>query len=490
MFSNDDDRSEEKDGSLQLNLNSPMQAELGQGVVDFDEIMPSSKDYSPAVKPLPYESIVTKPKVNPLLKLSPRSNKKVYIIDDSVSKSADNNSKSHLSRKGIDSHTFAEEEKTVSLQDAYNRDLLDFSATNPLSAMSKAKKDPNSVGRVGSTLTKPQEKKSLPQKMNHAILLIKPHAVNVGMIYLITASLESANIKIVSKGSFTGTELLESKLFEKHRLTDKRYAFEENAQRITFTSDEGRRTIHALGESIIAAALQNRVFNCKEAYQHLKISESILHDICKMSPMRVKLRKGLHITRVDDACINDIMAFVYPDLKSALEQPIYIINGFYEDQKTEFEAPSSTTHFMCLEWDGNQLPWMDFLKDIVGDRNPAQAVSSSIRGTAFSDWRKLGLLSQPTEDHNCVYVSSSAADGFVDRFNWISGTILYSDTFGARMIAANIPAATILKWIVTNPVIEGKSYLDHMYGLDSDECIAKSLVFIGNVESASIYLLL
>ena len=81
-----------------------------------------------------------------------------------------------------------------------------------------------------------------------------------------------------------------------------------------------------------------------------------------------------------------------------------------------------------------------------------------------------------------MYVSSSAADGFVDRFNWIEGTILYSDALGSRMVAANIPASSILKWIVTNPVINGKAYLDHMYGLDSDECIAKSLTFVGKFE--------
>ena len=477
---------------MQINLTSPTtQIELGQGRFHFNELVPSpsTDHYAPALKPLPFDSIITKHKANPMLSSSrmTKSSQKVYIIDESLGESGSimSNSKSNVLRKGIDSASFDDEEKSVYLQDAYGKESIEFSNTNPLSGAkyTSSNRDANSVGRVGSTLTNPPAKKALPQKMNYAVLIIKPHAVNAGISYLVTASLGSANVKIVTKRSFTGDELLQSKLYEKHRSIDRLYSAEETSvQSITFTSEEGKKTLSALGESITAAVWQKRVFNCKGACLHLKINESILHDICKMSTMRAKLRKGLHITRVDSTCINDIMMFVYSDLKAALEVPIYVINGFYEAAKTEFESPSSSMQLMCIEWDGNQLPWAEFMSQIIGDRDPSKALSSSIRGTAYANWRKLGLMSQPSEDRNCVYVSSSAADGFVDRFNWIEGTILYSDALGSRMVAANIPASSILKWIVTNPVINGKAYLDHMYGLDSDECIAKSLTFVGKFE--------
>ena len=478
------DRFERKEDALQLNLNSPTtQIELGRGGFSFDEVVPTV--YSPSLKPLPFDSIITKQKANPMLSssLSAKVSHKVYIIDESLGDSNSimmSTSKSNFLRKGIDSASFDDDEKSVYWQDAYGKESLDFSSTNQFSVTNK---DANAVGRVGSTLTNPPAKKALPQKMNHAVLIIKPHAVNAGISYLVTASLASANVKIVTKKIFTGGELLTSKLYEKHRSIDRRYSAEDTSvQSITFTSEEGKKTLAVLGESITAAVWQKRVFNCKQACAHLKINESILHEICNMSAMRVKLRKGLHITRLDSTCINDIMMFVYADLKAALEVPIYVINGFYEAAKTEFESPSSSIQFMCIEWDGNQLPWSDFMIQLIGDRDPSKAISSSIRGTAFTNWRKLGLMSQPTEERNCVYVSSSAADGFVDRFNWVEGTILYSDALGSRMISANIPASSILKWIVTNPVINGKSYLDHMYGLDSDECVAKSLTFVGELK--------
>lgn len=35
------------------------------------------------------------------------------------------------------------------------------------------------------------------------------------------------------------------------------------------------------------------------------------------------------------------------------------------------------------------------------------------------------------------------------------------------------------EWLVKNPLVRGKSVVDHMFGLDSEECVAKMVALTG-----------
>jgi capsid protein len=46
------------------------------------------------------------------------------------------------------------------------------------------------------------------------------------------------------------------------------------------------------------------------------------------------------------------------------------------------------------------------------------------------------------------------------------------DSFGARALAAGIPAATLKEWSV-DPQVKGKSVFDQLEDLDAADCLAK-----------------
>lgn len=63
--------------------------------------------------------------------------------------------------------------------------------------------------------------------------------------------------------------------------------------------------------------------------------------------------------------------------------------------------------------------------------------------------------------------------GLAERMNWLK-TPLEKDEFGAELLKAGVPAATIQAWSV-DPQVKGKSLFDQLEDTDVDECIKKAV---------------
>ena len=57
--------------------------------------------------------------------------------------------------------------------------------------------------------------------------------------------------------------------------------------------------------------------------------------------------------------------------------------------------------------------------------------------------------------------------------NWLK-TPLEKDEFGAELLKAGVPAATIRAWSV-DPQVKGKSLFDQLEDTDVDECVKKAV---------------
>ncbi len=51
--------------------------------------------------------------------------------------------------------------------------------------------------------------------------------------------------------------------------------------------------------------------------------------------------------------------------------------------------------------------------------------------------------------------------------------MLFTDSFGSRLLSCNIPSLTVQNWM-KNPVVQNKCIFDHMYALEAEECIMKA----------------
>jgi hypothetical protein len=76
--------------------------------------------------------------------------------------------------------------------------------------------------------------------------------------------------------------------------------------------------------------------------------------------------------------------------------------------------------------------------------------------------------------------------GLAERMNWLKVPV-ERDPFGARVLAAGIPAATIKEWSV-DPQVKGKSVFDSLEDTDSDECVKRLVALNAPTNSAFVFI--
>ena len=140
--------------------------------------------------------------------------------------------------------------------------------------------------------------------------------------------------------------------------------------------------------------------------------------------------------------------------------------------RASFVAPGTSIHYYVVEFDPAKLSWADFRAKVLGPTDPKDAPEGALRGAILKDWQALGLKEVPNVGDNGVHASASPFEGLAERMNWLSADAA-TDAFGARLIAAGVPAATIKAWSL-DPQVAGKSLFDALEDLDSAACVAKA----------------
>ena len=311
------------------------------------------------------------------------------------------------------------------------------------------------------------------KRLNSALLYIKPHSFKTGMQYLVSSCLDDHNIRVLSRGKYSAEEIQQQHLFDRQFSYMARYAVTAPAQTVALTESESALFQDMFEEEWAQVQSGHRVWNAAEACESLCFSPEQLYDLWKCAPLQLHLRRGLQVCRIDQA-----NATANSALLEQVVEPLYVINGFYPSMRLSYTTSGSPLHYMVIEWEGSQLSWRDLLDKVVGHEDPRRALSGSIRAKLLQQWEELGFTAPPDRRDNGVHVSKSAFEGLVERLVWSKGAVLFTDSFGSRLLNSNIPAFTVQNWL-QNPTIQDQGVFDHMHGMDAEECVAKAQSLLG-----------
>jgi len=291
---------------------------------------------------------------------------------------------------------------------------------------------------------------------NSAFVFIKPHANTNKVQTLVAAEFGARGIKILQEGELTGAQIDAGMLIDQHY-----YAI---ASKATLLKPEQMPVPKAkfqekFGLDFDKAVADGLVFNALDACKQLEIDAAGL-DAAWGKADKIKFGGGFYCGLVS-----------LPGKK-----PIYTFNGFFMEMRSKFVAPSVSIHYYVVEWDSGSLAWSDFRGKVLGPTDPAAAPAGSLRGQILAKWQDLGLKTVPDTGDNGVHASASPFEGLAERMNWLKVPV-ERDPFGARVLAAGIPAATIKEWSV-DPQVKGKSVFDSLEDTDSDECVKRLVALL------------
>ncbi len=298
-------------------------------------------------------------------------------------------------------------------------------------------------------------------------LFLKPSANNHAVLALVGEVLHQHGVRIVANEKLTGSELAFRKVLDSQYGLAEQFAHSVRTEDLVLSAEELRNFRSVFSAPWTQAVHHGKVLNAAEACEHLHIDGFALSDLWHRAEFRHRIRRGLYVSCLTSECSED------PSVRKKLKYPLYVVNGFFDALRESYCAKRACVHYLVVEWDGAHLSWGRLQKTVIGDCDPNLAAPSSIRGRLFSDWQTLLLYTQPTRTDNCVHMSGSALQGLAERLVWIKGSMLFTDLFGSRLLAARFKSNIIKEWLA-DPLLneDGSERLfDRLEGLNSLECL-------------------
>ena len=323
--------------------------------------------------------------------------------------------------------------------------------------------------------------------------LVVPHILS--MLSRSNRSSKGSSVRVVEHSRVSGRDMVDRNIIPLQYPDAHKYALEYNPYLLQLTGEEEERLRTIFKGSSWSHVLQSDLlFNCAEACAHLREDAAVMYDLWERALMKIKLRKGLFLARIDADCSS------VPRIRAKLPSGgFYVINGFYsylldsyrsmhtrqqqqqqqqQEGRLEGEGEAYTDYFIC-EFNSQETSWSQVLKEVVGvvAADPGHVRTrmpplSTLQGSIMQGWEDLGLQSSVNiaSMGNCLHVSSSAFEGMADRLRWKRHAMLFTDVLGSKLLAARFKTAQIKDWM-DNPEVDGRPLFSCLHGLDSNECI-------------------
>ena len=271
----------------------------------------------------------------------------------------------------------------------------------------------------------------MTEKINSALVFVKPHAVTDSTIGLVQSALKDNKITILADGEVMAETIDKDRIIDRHYATIARYATEWGADKITISEAAAKQFSDKFGLTWADAINDKKIMNAAEATKAL--GDITAEELTQKwgAGQRLKLAPGLYV------CL--------------YKEGMFVINGFYLRNRQKFTVPGTKIHWYTVQWAEADLTWADFRAKIIGPTDPADAPENSLRGIVKRDWESLGLSEVPNVADNGIHASAGPLEGLAERMVWLSSS-LSSDAFTVAAVAAGATESTLLDF-VGNPVV-------------------------------------
>lgn len=333
---------------------------------------------------------------------------------------------------------------------------------------------------VMGTIAKKSMKTKRVSTTESAFLFTKPHANAPKVISLLKEVLEVFGVRILSQGKVVSSFIQANGMFDRQYrelvdysdppppVTEK----DKDEEPTPRTFELYDITLSEMEKETFKASFEGKTWDLLLRQKKLMTAAQVL-EVCPLlddesmyqlhsdSQVCVKIRKGLYVTRFDEL-----------PKKSRRKAPLYVVNAFFASMRNKYLDEKAVVNYMVLEWDSSHLSWNDFSGEVIGNIDPTKAQPGSIRHTISLDWEKLGLTQAPSLRDNGVHASSSAFEALRERLIWVKGSLLFTDLFGSRLLAARIPSGKVKIALEEKTEAGGQGKIrSKVRGKDSNECI-------------------
>eukprot|EP00927_Polykrikos_kofoidii_P072520 TRINITY_DN68624_c0_g1_i1.p1 TRINITY_DN68624_c0_g1~~TRINITY_DN68624_c0_g1_i1.p1 ORF type:complete len:1791 (+),score=282.65 TRINITY_DN68624_c0_g1_i1:195-5567(+) len=272
--------------------------------------------------------------------------------------------------------------------------------------------------------------------LNHAIVLVKPHAGKQEIDRFVQSCLTANKITVLKKGTVSAKEVADRGLFDQQYFQIWRYASEDPSV-LQLSSSAQALFRESLGIAWLDAVSSREVVSAVAALERLGAQNNKeLADLWEKAD-QTKLGSCLTVAR----------------LVGKNNTAVVVVNGFAPHWRDSFAQQDQSMSWFAVEFSPAKLTWKNFRARVLGSTDPSKAPEESIRGQLFKHWKEMGLTEQPTKLNNCVHASAGPLEGLRESLLW-SGGSLEEKPLARFLSASGIGSDTVKPWL-QNPEVFG-----------------------------------
>lgn len=195
-------------------------------------------------------------------------------------------------------------------------------------------------------------------------------------------------MQIVATGEWTGPQLRENGIVEKHYGVLAQRALHDDPATLACDWGEFDR---------VFGLEPARMLNLTEARKELGLNDTEMTAAWRAGPY-VKLLPGTYVAKVGD---------------------IFVVNGFYGDMVSSWLEDDAKVGYYVVQWREEDLSWKDFRLRMIGVTDPSKAAEGSIRSVLWRDYEsRFGLETPPNLQLNGVHASAGPIEGARECEMW------------------------------------------------------------------------
>jgi nucleoside diphosphate kinase len=306
-----------------------------------------------------------------------------------------------------------------------------------------------------------EEAQAAPEIKMEAFVFIKPHAITPAVNKMVKEHLEANGLKVTGEGPIASEQIDAKKLIDQHYYAIASKATILKPKELNVPQDKFLKQFGLSWEEALAKGV---VFNALDACTQLACSAE-------------ELSSAWSTAKKNDKLIKFGGGFYCGLVEMEGKTPLYVFNAFFMTMRSAFTKPGKSIYWYTVEWDEKALSWEDFRGKVLGPTDPKEASKDSLRGKILSDWKELGLESEPNVGENGVHASASPFEAMAERMNWLE-TPGDNDPFYRALRSAGLKEDTIKAWCIDPQVTIGDdkkgSLFDALEDMDATACLEKA----------------
>ncbi|CAJ1036394.1 hypothetical protein, conserved [Leishmania lindenbergi] len=273
-------------------------------------------------------------------------------------------------------------------------------------------------------------------ELHHGFIWLHPSSTTPAVRDAVTELLLAHRVRVRATGSVPLDVAIQRELLDVLHDSFFKNAYVRSAAEVPITDAEAQTFARHFDLDWTKAVQLGLVLNAKEAEQKY----GTVHVMMWWESLAPE-----HQAKLSDSLFVGHMA----------KEGLYVMNAPYSYRRARLHVGSHEVVWYAVEWNAANMSWDQFLREVIGDADPAAAAAGSLRQHFGAHWTRYSLTGQPDEIECVLHASESPLAALAERCRWLA-QLPRQDPYGCLLLQYGVHPS-LLSMLLANPSVYSRN---------------------------------